>query len=503
MTWSLPSGPGRRAHRGGVPRPPLPRRHAVRRRRLHRRGPVLRALGVPGHQRDPQRDRRAWLAAARPLLRTAGPPPAAGRGRGHRRDRRGVRAHHHDRPAARPWWPTPRARSSTTPTGTSSASPNDYFATDVDRSPFLHFWSLADRGAVLRRLPGPCSGAGRAGPPPRLAGPGRDRHAAGALRGVAALLDGRRPQPRLLRHRRPALPAAGRLAARGHAPAPGSTAAGRRGWARSASPASWSLAAGCSTSTPVARVSSRPWPVSRSSRVVSAEGRQLLGRAAALPAGAGLPRQDLLRDLPLALAGAPGAAGVHRGPPDRPGRHRWRHLHRPRRAVLRGVRDADPALGVPPPLPLDGPARRGHRQRPGRAAPDAADARGGPPSGDGQCRGTGRDRRHQDRSPGACRPRLREGLQGLGPRAELHHPRGLHRGQGRRAERGPGRRQPRPHAGAGLREDRRGAGLPAGDQHPHRVPVAGRHRQLQPPPGRSARTASSSVGTGTTRSCPA
>ncbi len=41
------------------------------------------------------------------------------------------------------WSTTPGRRSSTSPTGTSSASRRDYFAQDDDQSPFLHFWSLS------------------------------------------------------------------------------------------------------------------------------------------------------------------------------------------------------------------------------------------------------------------------------------------------------------------------------------------------------------------------
>ena len=73
------------------------------------------------------------------------------------------------------WSATPRAPCSTTPTGTSCRA-GDYFATDIDKSPFLHFWSLVDRGAVLRRLPGPAA--------PAAAGSARRAHA----RGLAGLL---------------------------------------------------------------------------------------------------------------------------------------------------------------------------------------------------------------------------------------------------------------------------------------------------------------------------
>ena len=89
-----------------------------------------------------------------------------------------------------------------------------------------------------------------------------------------------------------------------------------------------------------------------------------------------------------------------------------------------------------------------------------------------------------------------------GPEQSCTTPRGLHRGQGRRAERGPGRRQPRPHAGAGLREDRRGAGLPAArsTSTPRARGRPGSSTTTAPRP--SARTASSSVGTGTTEVLP-
>ena len=96
---------------------------------------------------------------------------------------------------------------------------------------------------------------------------------------------------------------------------------------------------------------------------------------AALPPDPGLPRQDLLRHLPLALAGHPGARRGPRREPDRGRGDDDGSRHRPGRGVVRSDRDADPEGPADRPAALDPGRHRRRDQRSGRDDPRALGAR--------------------------------------------------------------------------------------------------------------------------------
>ena len=140
---ALPA-PTRRAARGrGVPRRRVPRRDPRLLGRLHRRRRVLRALGLSRHAAAAARPAGRGPDRPPPLLLPPIPAAAPGRVRHARRHRRGVhggrRAGRRRRRASADSGP----RSSTSPTGTSSASRTTTSPPNVNTNPVVHFWSLA------------------------------------------------------------------------------------------------------------------------------------------------------------------------------------------------------------------------------------------------------------------------------------------------------------------------------------------------------------------------
>ncbi len=90
------------------------------------------------------------------------------------------------------------------------AESGDYFAADVEASPFLHFWSLSIEEQFYVFFPILLLALSKVG---RRAHARRTHRGPAGVPGHAALLGAGRHQPRLLRHRRPGLPALRRRAA--------------------------------------------------------------------------------------------------------------------------------------------------------------------------------------------------------------------------------------------------------------------------------------------------
>ena len=306
------------------------------------------------------------------------------------------------------------------------ASSGDYFAADVDKSPFLHFWSLVDRGAVLRRLP--------AAAPPALPVPRRVARARVTLGVLGALLVAslaaqlvlapRQHRPRLLRHRHPALPAAGRRAAR------------PRGWPAppGARRPRVAHAAGVARPRRHLLLGSGLLPLGPSGRGVGATAASVL-----LLGGLALRRGPPA----LAAAGDAGCRSTSDGSPTAPTCGTGRSSSRSGRCwtpaparsrcsprswppawppLLRGPRDAGAPLATPGHPRLAG---RGHgrgRERPGRRPGGGAGALLGAQAGPG--RPGGRERRAGGRdqaaragaAPAGALDRLREGRGGGGAR---------------------------------------------------------------------------------------
>ena len=113
----------------------------VRRRRLHRRRPVLRALGLPGHQRAPRRRRRglARSAASTPAGSVACCRPRSSRSS---RPARCSSCCRRDRPAL-PLVGDAQSALLYVSNWHFMRQATDYFATTSTSSPYLHFWSLS------------------------------------------------------------------------------------------------------------------------------------------------------------------------------------------------------------------------------------------------------------------------------------------------------------------------------------------------------------------------
>ena len=488
-TWCCSSTPG------------LPWAHG----RLHRRRPVLRALRLPRHQRAPQRDRRDRVAAARPLLRTTGPPAAPGRARRHRRDQPAVRADRLLGPPGRRSSATRRARCSTSPTGTSwpraattspptstrarscTSGPSRSRSSTTSSSRCSSWRSAGPRGAAPSASSRPCS-----------------RCPLGSQL-VWAQLDSR---PRLLRHRRPPVPAARRLAVRRRDP--------HLEPPRGARTAGSIAVAGL---VGVVVLGSGLVDLSASLRGVGAtvasalviSGLVLDGStrpARLLARRPGLPRPDLLRHLPLALAGDPRRHDAARRRPRGRRRPGPRGGDRAGRRVVRGAGDADPAVEATRPDAVVPRRRRRRGERAGRGDRRAVGAAVGPTP---RPRGSRRGQRPvvAGADPAARRPgRHRLERRPRGPRQggllRRPHRREVHRRHGTGTARAAGRRQPGADARPDVRADREGARADAVAQRPCRLPVAGGADQpqgLARGPAAAARTPASGGTTTCCRSC--
>ena len=217
--------------------------------------------------------------------------------------------------------------------------------------------------------------------PARRGRPARADRRRRRLGGPPGLVRRLRPDVRLLRHRDAGLPAGRRGAARDGHPAGDVPDAGRLAARRPRSRRRGGrrLRAG-RRDTLDARAAGDGGVGGRDRRPVRRPERTR--RPVAGAPGAALPGPDLLRHVPLALAGDPrgGAALRRRCPrargPRRPGRHRAG------RPVLRDLRAAHPQGPGPGPVPLAG-GGRGPRGQPGRgglrdtAAAAGDDAAGG------------------------------------------------------------------------------------------------------------------------------
>ena len=198
---------------GRLPRAALPRPGGPVRRRFHRRRPVLRAVGVPGHHRDHRGDRRARPVLVGWVLRTPCTPPAACCGA---RDCRHLpdpaagrhRAHQARHGAGRTGRAALRRELAVHPRGQRLLRQrHQWFAVPA-------LLVALDRGTVLHRLSADrLPGAG----PAALVEAATDapaRRARSPLHRLAGRRGRERRQLCLLRHPDPDLPAAGRLRAR-------------------------------------------------------------------------------------------------------------------------------------------------------------------------------------------------------------------------------------------------------------------------------------------------
>ena len=360
---------GRTPVTGGLPGRALPLRGQRGGRRFRGRGPVLRAVRLPGHH-DPARGARRDRSAGPGALLRPPHPPAAPRRRGrHRRRLRGV--------GGLPLGRTPGAARRRRPVG--AAVRRELALPGPEqrllrlhrgrRQPLPALLVAGDRGTVLRALPGPAPG------PDAAAATVAARHGDGAGRPPGRVP--RRPgvvvpggrEPRLLRHRDPLLPAAGggppgsvpaphTARRRRAAPPEGPAAGSRRG--RRAEPDRHApgrhAAAGRVPGVP----RDRGALLRRTSRRDLGAGRDPRRGPGPRPADARPPGQDLLRHLPLALAGGRPARGGRVHVPRRDGRDGHQPQHGPGRRVLPDPRTPDP---VPPPGPAV--ASAGARRRTG------------------------------------------------------------------------------------------------------------------------------------------
>ena len=249
------------------------------------------------------------------------------------------------------------------------ASSGDYFAADIDKSPFLHFWSLSIEEQFYAVFPLLLLLLYRAGA----------RHRRVVTLGVLALLlvvslggpdlvRGAQPGPRLLRHRHAALPAVRRGTADcdvrvHHTSARPSTAP--TSWRSWASWASWSSPPGCSTGRRRGAASARPLAsILVLAGLAQAEGSPL-SRLLSLKPVAYLGRISYgtyLWHWPVIL----GLRTVLDAPGDRDRGAGLRHRDRPRGPVGRAAGAPDPALAEAGRFHLAGRGHGSDRERPGR-----------------------------------------------------------------------------------------------------------------------------------------
>ena len=384
----LPTAPRRHARARGVPRRPVPCRGRPLLGRLHRRRRLLRALRLPRH---------AGAAAILP------PRAAIGERDGDTRRRDGR-----------------TASAASTPAGTGACCPasfvalvvtavvysaiasqaelagavgafkatflyvanwyfihqsSDYFAAAVNANPVQQFWSLAVEEQfyfvwpiLLTALFLATRGLPRhAAPCP----PGRGRRRDRGVRGVGAAPRVDQRQPRVLRDRCPGLPAPRRGAARaepGRAPTPARVPCHVVRRSRRRSSRSWCCPRRSLDMNPIRRGIATT--IATLVLIVGLECLACgpLNRLFSSRAG-GLSRSDLLRDVPVALA------GHHRrvradGPRHQPGvdvRDLGVRRDRTRVAQLSAPRDADPPAAAPGPHQPGGDRRRRRGQHRGRA----------------------------------------------------------------------------------------------------------------------------------------
>ena len=416
--------------------------------------------GLPRHQRASSARSTRPAAAAGPLLRPTGPPAAPGRARRHRRDQPAVRADASLGPPAA----DRRRRAERAALLRQLALPGP------DRRLLRHRRRQEPVPALLvaRRSRSSTTSSSRcccswllsrtAAAPHRRRPRGPARAVAGLPAGTGRTLDS---QPRLLRHRRPAVPAARRRAAAPSRSAPGT--AGRRPAppASSPSPAWWAcVVLGSGLVDLSARRCAASAPPSRRSLVISGlvarPGRR--AGAAAGPSRPGLPRPDLLRHLPLALAGdrRRSATLLDAGPGSSPAwRSRWRPGWPPLsyevlEMPIRRSKRARPAAAGGRAVAGVGVERAGRRRPSCRAccssdrSPRCSRGRRGPAAAIWRCR---------PRRPRPDRHRWRPSARTTATRApgDARHRREVHGRHGTGTARAAGGRQPGADARPGVR----------------------------------------------------